>query len=273
MKRIQLADKEMDITRAGYYPNLGVSAGWTAAQQSGATGKTISPAIKSSNFSAGVNMTWEIDVFGRIRRQLKADRSAVEVSRADYDAVMVSLCANVAKTYLQLRTYQMQQQVAIDHIKSQEKVLKIAEARQEAGIGDMLEVTQAKIVLYSTRSSLPGLESSIRTTANALAVLTGEYPSEIVPELLVPGVLPKDMGMPDVGVPADLLRRRPDIVEAEAQLAQYAAMIGVAKNDFLPVLSLNGEISTSARNISNMFGKHSLGYSVAPTLSWTIFDG
>ncbi|MDE6683452.1 MAG: TolC family protein, partial [Muribaculaceae bacterium] len=139
--------------------------------------------------------------------------------------------------------------------------------------GDMLEVTQARIVLYSTQSSLPGLESGIRTTANALAVLTGAYPSEIVPRLLSPGELPKDMGMPAVGVPADLLRRRPDIVEAEAQLAQYASMIGVAKNDFLPVLTLDGSIGTSSRNIKHLFGAHSLDYSIAPTLSWTIFDG
>ncbi len=273
LKRIQLADKEMEITRSGYYPNVGVSAGWTGAQQSGATGKNVGPSVRSRYFSAGVNMSWEIDVFGKIKRQLKADKAAIDVSRADYDAVMVSLCANVATTYLQLRTYQMQYEVAVEHIKSQEKVLKIAEARQEAGIGNMLEVTQARIVLYSTQSSVPGLESSIRSTANALAVLTGVYPAELVPKLLVPGVLPKDVGMPAVGVPADLLRRRPDIVEAEAQLAQYAAMIGVAKNDFLPVLSLDGSIGTSARKLGNMFGAHSLDYSIAPTLSWTVFDG
>lgn len=266
MKRIELARKEMDITRAGYYPTLGASAGWSDTKQSGS-------GVKVSQFSLGANMSWEIDVFGKIKRQLKADKAAVDVSRADYDAVMVSLCANVAKTYLQLRTYQMQYQVAINHIKSQEKVLKIAQARQEAGIGDMLEVTQAKIVLYSTQSTIPGLESSIRATANSLAVLTGVYPAEIVPRLLVPGVLPKDMGMPSVGVPADLLRRRPDIVEAEAQLAQYAAMIGVAKNDFLPTLSLDGSIGTSAKRFGDLFGSNSLDYSIAPTLSWTIFDG
>lgn len=273
MKRIQLAKKEMDLTKSGYYPTLGISAGWSGSQVAGASANTVVPSSRSSSYSLGLNMSWEIDVFGRIKRQLDADKAAVNVSRADYDAVMVSLCADVAKTYMQLRTYQMQYQVAQEHIKSQERVLKITEARQEAGIGDMLEVTQAKIVLYSTQSSIPALESSIRTTANALAVLTGVYPAELVPELLKPGVLPKDMGMPAVGVPVDLLRRRPDIVEAEAQLAQYAAMIGVAKSDFLPVLSLDGSIGTSAHNIKNMFGAHSLDYSIGPKLSWTIFDG
>ncbi|MDE6682776.1 MAG: TolC family protein, partial [Muribaculaceae bacterium] len=140
LKRIELTNKEMDITRAGYYPVFGASAGWSGSQQSGAVGKNVAPSVRSSYFSAGVNMSWEVDIFGKIKRRLKADKASVEVSRADYEAVMVSLCANVAKTYLQLRTYQMQHQVAVDHIKSQEKVLKIAEARQEAGIGDMLEV-------------------------------------------------------------------------------------------------------------------------------------
>ncbi|MDE5869886.1 MAG: efflux transporter outer membrane subunit, partial [Muribaculaceae bacterium] len=273
LKRIELANKEMDITRSGYYPTIGVSAGWNGSQSSGAANNPVTSSIDSRRFTAGVNMSWEIDLFGRIKRQMNADKAAVKVSRADYDAVLVSLCANVAKTYLQLRTYQMQYGVATEHIISQEKVLKIAEARKEAGIGNMLEVTQAKIVLYSTKSSLPGLEASIKATANSLAILTGSYPREIVGELLVPGELPHDMGMPSLGVPADLLRRRPDIVEAEAQLAQYAAMIGVAKSDFLPVLSLDGSFGTSARKLTDMFGKHSLDYSIAPTLSWTVFDG
>lgn len=273
LKRIGIADKELAITRAGYFPTLDVSAGWTGAQASGAANSPVTSSIDSRKFAAGVNMSWEIDIFGKIKRQMDAGKANVEVSKADYDAVMVSLCANVATTYLQLRTYQMQLQVANEHTKSQEKVLKIAQARQEAGIGNMLEVTQAKIVLYSTQASIPGLEASIRTTANALAVLTGCYPNELVPELLVPGELPADIGMPNVGVPADLLRRRPDIREAEAELAQYAAQVGIARNDFLPTLALTGSIGTSSRNIKNMFGEHSLDYSIAPTLSWTIFDG
>lgn len=273
LKRIELANKELAITRSGYYPNLGVSAGWNRSQTPGAMDPKVGPSSVSTGYSAGLSMSWEIDVFGRIRRQMKADKAAIDVSRADYDAVMVSLCANLAKSYLQLRTYQMQREVALEHISSQEKVVKIAEARHEAGIGNKLAVNQAKTVLASTRSTLPGLEASIRTTANAIAILTGVYPAHLVPELLKPGVLPKDMGMPTVGVPVDLLRRRPDVVEAEAQLAQYAAMIGVAKNDFLPVLTLDGSIGTSARRLDNLFGKHSLSYSIAPTLSWTIFDG
>ncbi len=273
MKRIRLAGKELEQTRAGYYPTLVASAGWSGSQIAGASNNPVGPSTRSSAFSAGVSMSWEIDVFGRIKRQLDAGKAALEVSRADYDAVMVSLCAEVAKTYLQLRQYQMQEQVAAEHIESQKKVVKIAEARQEAGIGSMLDVTQARIVLYSTQSSLPGLESQIQTTANALAVLTGIYPAELVPTLLQPGTLPHDMGMPPVGVPADLLRRRPDIVEAEGRLAQYAAMVGVAKSDFLPVLSLDGSIGTTSRNISHLFGAHSLDYSIGPKLSWTIFDG
>lgn len=273
IKRIELARQAVAQDKAAYYPNLGLSAGWNRSQSSGAIAKPVVPSSHSDYFSAGISMNWEIDVFGKIRSKVKAGEAGVKVSRAEYDAVMVSLAAEVAKSYLQLRTYQAQYQVATTHLTSQEKILKITEARHEAGIGDMLEVTQAKIVLYTTRASIPGIKSSIRTTANAIATLIGVYPVEIVPKLLVPGPLPEDQGLPAVGMPVDLLRRRPDIVEAECQVAQYAALIGVAKKDFLPTLSLTGNIGTSAHAINNLFGAHSLEYSIAPTLSWTIFDG
>ena len=273
LKRIELARHDLDITRAGYWPGISASGGWSRNGSAGATAPRVKPSSSSSAFSLGLDMNWEIDVFGRIAAQSKADKAAIAVSRADYDAVMVSLCAEVASTYMQLRVFQRQYQVALDHIASQEKILKITEARFEAGIGDMLEVTQAKIVLYSTQSTLPLLEAQIRSAANSLAVLTGQYPAALAPRLLSPAPIPREAGIPAVGIPADLLRRRPDIVEAEMQLARYAALVGVAKKDFLPTLSLSGSIATEANNIKNIFGAHSLSYSISPTLSWTVFDG
>lgn len=273
LKRIEMARKEMNSAASGYYPSLGLTAGWNREQNSGAVSTPVMPSTHSDYFSAGISMNWEIDVFGRIRSKVKALGEAVKVSKADYEAVMISLCANVAKAYFELRTYQTEYNVALTHIQSQEKILRITEARLEAGIGDMLEVTQARMVLYSTKASVPGLEAMIRTTANSIAVMIGEYPLEIVPTLLKDKPLPTDKGLPSVGLPIDLLRRRPDIVEAEYQIAQYAALCGVAKKDFLPTLSLSGSIGTSSHNLKNLFGAHSMDYSIAPTLSWTIFDG
>ena len=273
LKRIEMARQQTASAKAGYYPTFSLSAGWNKDQQSGALSKPVGPSVRSDYFSAGINMNWEIDVFGRIRSKVKAGKAAVEVSRAEYDALLVSLCAELAKDYVQLRVYQAEYEVAKTHLVSQEKILRITEARLEAGIGDALEVAQARLVLYSTKASIPRIESGIRTTANSIAVLTGEYPSALAAGLLKPGPLPVDFGMPSIGVPADLIRRRPDIVEAEAEMARYAALVGVAKKDFLPMLSLSGSIGTSAHKINNLFGSHSLDYSIAPTLSWTIFDG
>lgn len=218
-------------------------------------------------------MSWEIDVFGKIRAKAKQQKSAYDATRAEYAAVMTSLCANIAKNYIQLRVWQAEWQVAMEHIASQEKILKITEARHEAGLASMLDVTQAKIVYNSTKSSVPGLESAIHRTINGIAILLGVYPDSIYSRLEPSRKLPDYNQLVPVGVPAQLLRRRPDIVEAEAQLAGYAAALGVAKKDFLPTLTLNGSIGTSARRLDNTFKNNSLTYSIAPTLSWTVFDG
>ena len=272
LKRIQMASRQVGMAKAGYYPTISLQGGWNKDRESGA----IIPGgsrVDESYFSLGATMNWEIDVFGRIYSNVKEKKAAYNVARADYDAVMVSLCANVATAYMQLRTYQEELRVALQHIESQKYVCKITKARFEADLGDMLDVTQANVVLYETESTLPTLEANIRTMKNSIALLVGAYPGEI------DGLLDKDESFPayeqtvDLGIPADLLRRRPDIVEAEMELAEYAAAVGVAKKDFLPTLSLTGEIGTSSHNIDGLFGKNSLAYSIAPQLSWTLFEG
>ena len=264
LKRIEMATKEIGMAKANYYPSIDVAGGWTKERQLG---------VKSSYFSLGASMSWEIDVFGRVYSNVKEKKAAYNVARADYDAVMVSLCANVATAYMQLRTYQEELRVALQHIESQKYVCKITEARFKADLGDMLDVTQANVVLYETESTLPTLEGNIRTMKNSIALLVGEYPGAI------DALLEKDESFPSyeqtvsLGMPAELLRRRPDIVEAEMELAEYAAAVGVAKKDFLPTLSITGDIGTSARDGKNLFGKKSLEYSIAPQLSWTLFEG
>lgn len=273
IKRIEMANKVIKESEAGYFPTISVAGGWTKAQQSGADSKTVGPYVRDSYFSLGATMNWEIDVFGRVSANVKAKKAAYNVSRADYDAVMVSLCANVATAYMQLRMCQEELAVANAHIASQDQIVKITEARFEAQLADMLEVTQAKIVLYNTQTSLPGLKSQIKTLINSLSILIGEYPGEMAMRLSVYGQMPSYTQTIAAGVPSDLLRRRPDIVEAEMELAEYAANVGISKKDFLPTLSLTGSIGTSAHKANDLFGDHSFTYSVAPQLSWTVFDG
>jgi NodT family efflux transporter outer membrane factor (OMF) lipoprotein len=163
--------------------------------------------------------------------------------------------------------------VATEHIASQGKIVKMTEARQAAGLASALDVAQAKIVYYSTQASLPGLESSIHTTINSLATLLGVYPDEIYKKLEIAKPLPEYQRIVPVGVPADLLRRRPDVVQAEYEVAGYAAAVGIAKKDFLPTLAINGTIGTTAHKGDELFKNQSLTYSIAPTLTWTLFDG
>lgn len=273
LKRIEMASKEIGMAKANYYPNISISGSWTKEQESGKLYSYDTDRMRTSYFSLGASMNWEIDVFGRVYSNVKEKKAAYNVARADYDAVMVSLCASVATAYMQLRTYEEELNVANQHIISQKEVCKITEARYNADLGNMLDVTQAKVVLYETEATLPSLEANVRTTKNSLALLVGEYPGAI------DEILDSQTGMPqytqtvDIGLPAELLRRRPDIVEAEMELAEYAAAVGVAKKDFLPTLSLTGDIGTSAHSGKNLFGKQSLTYSIAPQLSWTVFEG
>lgn len=273
IKRIEMASKEIGMAKSSYYPTISLAAGWTKDRQSGKIYNYDIDATRSSYFNIGASMNWEIDVFGRVYSNVKEKKAAYNVARADYDAVLVSLCASVATAYMQLRTYEEEISVARQHIESQKEVCKITEARFNADLGNMLDVTQARVVLYETEATLPTLESNVRTMKNSLAILVGEYPGEIDSLLDSESGLPQYQQTVDIGVPAEILRRRPDIVEAEMELAEYAAAVGVSKKDFLPTLSLTGDIGTSAHSGGALFSKKSLTYSVAPQLSWTVFEG
>lgn len=273
VKRIAMARNMVREAEAGYYPTISLSAGWSKEQDSGAAESPVIPSSRSSSFTLGADMNWEIDLFGRIRANVKSQKAALNVARADYNGVLVSLCAKVASAYIQLRVCQKQLSVNRAHISSQEKVVKMTEARFEAELASMLDVTQARTVLYNTESTLPGIQSQIRTLINTLSILVGEYPGALASDLAVESALPEYVLSINTGVPSDLLRRRPDIQQAEMTLAQYAAQIGISKKDFLPTLSLTGSIGTEAHKAGNLFGEHSLAYTIAPQLTWTLFDG
>ncbi|MDE6017689.1 MAG: efflux transporter outer membrane subunit [Muribaculaceae bacterium] len=273
LSRIEIAKKTLDVAKSAYFPNINVNAGWTKGQSSGANGAAVTNASPYDYFSLGASMQWEIDLFGKITQNVKSNKAAYNASKAEYDGVMVSLAANVAKAYINLRTYQNELEVANNHLGEQEKVLKIVEARFKAGIASMLEVSQSRTVVASTKASIPPLKAMIESSVNSLALLTASYPEEIFSWLSTPAPMPKVVYGANLGVPADLLRRRPDIVQAEYQLAAYAAQVGLAKKDFLPTLSLSGSIGTQSHDAKNLFGKHSMYWEINPTLNWTLFDG
>ena len=273
LRRTQIARNAVGQARAGWMPVINASAGWTKLRDSGMTGPIPGQATGMSYFSAGLSASWEIDIFGKIASGVKSKKAGYMASRAEYAGAMVSVCAQIAATYVELRMYQELLDIANAHAENQMKIVNIAKARFETTLASKLDVTQALETYYSTTASVPMLENSIHTTINALAVLTGISHEAILNILSTGNHLPDPVQIVETGVPMDLLRRRPDIAQAEMELAAYAAEIGIAKKDFLPTLTLEGSIGTSAHNVRNLFSHDSFSYSITPTLSWTLFDG
>lgn len=273
VRRIKMAEAQVRQAAASYFPNLGLSLGYTNSRTAGAM---MGKDVKSSNtsyFSAGVDMSWEIDLFGKITANVNEQKALKNVSKAEYTGVMVSLAAEIATNYINLRTYQEQLKVTREYMESEAEVVKKTKARFEADLVSKLDVSQAETVYYSTEATVPQLQVSINESINALAILIGCYPDSIKERLMLYQGQPNYMQLVPSGVPANMLRRRPDIVEAEYQLAAYAAELGIAKKDFLPTLSLNGSIGLASHNLGDITKSNAFQYSVSPTLSWTIFDG
>lgn len=271
-KRINSAAQMSRATKSGYYPTLGVTAGYSMERMPGAISNPVTRSNNESYFSLGLTMNWEIDLFGRIQAQLKSDKANYEATVAEYDATMVSLVSNVAKAYFQLRLAQAQLDIAQKNVTNYEELLHIAQTRYDVGLSPAVDVVQARIVVEQTKASMPSLKADISTYINEISTLLGVYPDKLQ-YLENYGTLVDAPEPGNVGNPESLLRRRPDIVEAEKQLAMYAAKIGIAKKDFLPTLSLSAGVATEGHKLNELFGKNSLNFTVMPTLSWTIFDG
>lgn len=273
LKRLEVARLSIKQAQSAYYPQLSMAFGWDRERTSARTTRTPGMAMTSSAFSLGVDMSWEIDLFGRITQKVREQKSAYKATREEYDWMCVTIAAEIASEYMSLRTLQQEMEVTLHHISEQERVLKITEARHEAGLASMLDVAQAKTVFYSTKASVASLQTSITTTINSIAVLTATYPAEMQALLSVPMPVPDAQWTLDVDVSPELLRNRPDVLEAEYTVQEMADALGVARKDWLPSLSLTASVGTQAWLIRDLFKSDTFTYSVAPQLSWTIFDG
>lgn len=273
--RIRQAHAVMRGEQAAYYPSVDFTAGWMRQQSSRNSSQIVIPGISriTQYASADLSANWEIDLFGSIRNRVRSEKELYRATREDYNGVMVSLWAEVASAYAQLRTWQQQYLVAEQHIASQQAILHITEVRYDTGLASQLDVSQAKSVYYSTKASLPALEASIEQQINAIAVLLGVYPESLRPVLRVPAPIPDYLRIVSVGIPANLLRQRPDIRAAERTVASYAASAGASRSDFLPKFYLKGSIGFAARDMDDFFNRKSLTYQIAPTLSWNLFQG
>ena len=266
-----MAKAGLRMERSGFFPTVGINAGWTRQQTSGNTSEL--PQSTQHYYDVSANMSWELDIFGSIRQRVKAQKETFAASKEEYTAVMVSLSAQVASSYIQLRELQQELKVVERNCASQAAVLKITEVRYNTGLVSKLDVAQAKSVYFSTKASIPQLESGINQYITSLAVLLGTYPQEIRPVLERVGELPDYMEPISIGIPADLLMRRPDIRSAEHQINAQAASLGASKSDWLPQVFIKGSVGYASKDFKDLTKHKSFTYEIAPALSWTIFSG
>lgn len=234
------------------------------------------------DYQLGFDAIWELDFWGKFRRDVEAAHDSLIASVADYDDALVSLFAEVARTYTVIRTFEVLIELTYENAKVQEEGLMIAESRFRNGITTELDVTQARTLLESTRASIPRLESGLRQAQNALSTLLGQPPGAIQTLLDGRKGIPKAPAEVTVSVPAELLRRRPDIRSAELSAAAQCARIGIAKADLYPRFSLFGEIGfqsssdggiqSNNAHFDNLFDSSSLFYSFGPQVQFPFFN-
>ena len=272
LNRIDMAKANLRIARGGYYPALSLDAGWNRQQTSGNTG-TGQPQSRVGYYDATVNMNWQVDVFGSIRQRVKAQKENFAASREEYNATMVSLCAEVASAYFNLREAQQELSVLQRNALSQKAVVDITEVRYNTGLASKLDVAQAKSVYYSTLASIPATESGIIQYMNALAVLLGLYPQDVTAALETGKPLPDYIEPVGVGLPGQLLLRRPDVRVAERQVNAQAALLGASKTDWLPSFFFFVSFGYASHDMIVFTKRSSMTWSIAPSMSWTIFNG
>jgi multidrug efflux system outer membrane protein len=267
--RIREARALRGISKADLFPTLDASA---SATNYGSSENSTS-INENKLYSAGFDAGWELDVFGGVRRSVEAAQADLEATQEDLYDVMVSLLAEVARNYVEVRTFQTALTVTESNITSQEETYELNRSRYQAGIINELAVQQSLYNLERTRSLIPALQTGLEAAKNRLAVLLGEKPGAVHGELAERKPIPIPPVTVAVGVPAEAMRRRPDIRRAERNLAAQTARIGVATADLYPKFRLMGTIGLESVSTGNFLSADSRTWSTSPGVSWNIFHG
>jgi NodT family efflux transporter outer membrane factor (OMF) lipoprotein len=223
-------------------------------------------------YQAGFDASWEIDVFGGNRRAVEAGKAEAAAAEFGRRNVLVTLLGEVARNYVELRGCQRRLEIATNNLATQQEALALAQNRFNNGLTSDLDVQQAATILANTRAAIPMLETGIQDYIHRLGVLLGQPPEALLAELSAPAPIPSAPPIVPAGLPSDLLRRRPDIQQAERQLAASTARIGVATADLFPKFSLTGVAGYESTSASDWFSGGSKFWSIGPTVQWRIFD-
>jgi outer membrane protein, multidrug efflux system len=270
------------ISRAGLYPTIDTSGSYTRQRYSANTPFGFFPQLlpRDENiYEAGFDASWELDVFGGIRRGVEASKADLAASIETSRDVRVTLLAEAARDYVAVRALERRLQIVKANLHDQNDSLKLARARFEQGFAPELDVFQARSLLETTQAQVPELESELAQAVHQIGVLLGREPDALQAELSdmapIPGIADPDaiaVRIP-AGLPSDLLRRRPDIRAAERQIAAATARVGVATADLYPKFSITGTAALESISAGDFFFGTSRMWQVGPTMTWPIFEG
>ncbi|MGA2071756.1 MAG: efflux transporter outer membrane subunit [Sedimentisphaerales bacterium] len=262
-ERIRQARAASGVAGAGFWPTADVTG--SATRNRNAAG------VKSNLFQAGLDATWELDIFGGTRRNIEAAEADIRASVEDRRDVLVTLVSELAINYVQLRGFQQEIIIAQNNLKAQQQSAAVVHRRYEGGFVSALDVANADAQVATTMSQIPLLETSAQQTIYNISVLLGQEPASLLEELSPASSIPLTPPEVPAGLPSDMLRRRPDVRRAEAQIHAATAQIGVATADLFPKFNLAGSIGMQANNL-NKFRWDQRSWSFGPSASWEIFN-
>ncbi|MFA9480463.1 efflux transporter outer membrane subunit [Phycisphaerales bacterium AB-hyl4] len=270
--RVREARARRGIASADLLPTVFGGGAYTRSRTSANAYDDPTAGTEASLYQAGFDAIWEVDVFGGVRRNVEAAAADIAASIEDRRDVLVTLLAEVAQNYAELRSYQRRIAIAQANLEGQRETLAITRMRLDAGLVSDLDVTRARAQVRTTESQIPALESAARQSIHALSVLLAEPPTTLVAALSMSRPM---LAAPDdvpVGLPSELLRRRPDIRRAERELASITARVGVATAELFPRFSLTGSLGLSSSQFSDLGDYGSRFWSFGPSVSWPVFD-
>jgi multidrug efflux system outer membrane protein len=266
---IREAHAKRGVAAADLFPTFDATGSAARSRTSKSTGSGSTTTL----YNAGFDATWELDIFGGVRRSVEAAEADLEASQEDMRNVLISLLGEVVLNYIDVRTYQTKLSAAETNLDAQRETFQIVTWRNQAGLVDELDVEQARYNLESTRSAIPALRTGLEEAMNRIAVLLGEKPGMVHKELEKPGPVPDIPVKVTVGIPADTIRRRPDIRKAERELAAQTARVGEATADLYPKFTLSGTLVFEALSSQKLFSTNNEARKGSAAVTWPIFHG
>lgn len=272
MARLREARALRGVAGADRFPTLDATAAYSRGDESDFTPFGAQQPGETDFYNAGLDATWELDLWGRVRRSVEAADAELGAAAEDARGVFLAVAAETALNYLELRAFQRRVEIARMNVDLQEQTLDLVRARYDAGFVSARDLAQASTNVAVTRSRVPAFEAGERAAANRLSVLLGLAPGSLAGELDASRPIPVPPLASAVGVPADVVRNRPDIRRAERTLAAEHARVGVAIGDLYPRLALSGSIGVAAGDESDLFRSGSEFFGIGPSVRWNLFD-